>query len=66
MDGEGRVEVKGYGVGFWFKPFLILSLEAGKEKAATLHKLALARTNELTAIEQTFNNNLKSIITIPE
>lgn len=59
--GSIKYQIKGYGPGFLFEPFLILSDKKGKQLQKQLNILSDQREKELDEIEQKYLKKLDSI-----
>lgn len=65
MRDDGRVETREYGQGSWFRPFLLLPLQAGKAKLAELKALSAEREEALREFDRAFVERRKAIVEVP-
>jgi hypothetical protein len=65
MRADGSVETVGYGPGFYFKPFLLLPLKEGKEKARELENLKNVYNESKKQLTKVFTDKAEKIIQIP-
>ena len=62
VDNKKYVETKGFGVGYYFNPFLILNNKQGLKLSKELKKLEAGQREELGKIRRKFQKKLNYLM----